>query len=63
MSHKPTSKLHVMLADLMAKTHDEEQAMEHYRICESCMSTLATSFLSDNSPNRAATGGNWHLLE
>ena len=23
-----------MLADLMAKNHDDEQAMEHYRICE-----------------------------
>ena len=34
LGHKSTSKLHVMLADLLAKNHDEEQAMEHYRICK-----------------------------
>lgn len=27
-----TCKLHQMLADLLAKTHDEEKAMEHYSI-------------------------------
>ena len=27
-----TARLHQMLADLLAKTHDEEQALEHYTI-------------------------------
>ena len=34
LGHRSTSKLHVMLADLLSKNHDDEQAMEHYRICE-----------------------------
>ena len=27
-----TCKLHLMLADLLSKTHDEEKAMDHYAI-------------------------------
>jgi len=31
-SHSNTSKLHLMLADLLGKLHDEERAMDHYSI-------------------------------
>ena len=31
-----TARLHQMLADLLAKTHDEEQALEHYTIGKHC---------------------------
>ncbi len=32
IAHQPTGKLHQMMADLLAKTHEEEKAMEHYSI-------------------------------
>ena len=31
-----TAQLHQMLADLLAKTHDEEQSLEHYTIGKHC---------------------------
>ena len=37
-----TARLHQMLADLLAKTHDEEQALEHYTIGKQVQLTLLT---------------------
>ena len=32
IANHSTCKLHLMLADLLSKTHDEEKAMDHYAI-------------------------------
>jgi anaphase-promoting complex subunit 7 len=32
LNHQSTGKLHQMLADLLAKSHDEEKAMHHYSV-------------------------------
>ena len=32
LNHHSTSKLHLMLADLLGKVHEEEKAMDHYSI-------------------------------
>ena len=36
-----TARLHQMLADLLAKTHDEEQALEHYTIGKRALKVIS----------------------
>lgn len=40
LTHQSNSKLHQVLADLLAKTHDDEKAMEHYTSGESILIRL-----------------------